>query len=131
MKRSSKSGVLFGALLCLVSVTQARLPEPTEAQKAQAAAVKAKAEAEAEIEKAKLSKAQDRVVERYTQQQRAKGITVAAPTPTGATQEVPSAALNTRPKEKAEAYNESVTPKAAGESAVKGGPPDTAKPGKN
>lgn len=61
----------------------AKLPPPSEEQKAKAADAKAKAEEAAKKNAEFLGKAQDRVVDRYIQQMRAKGIEV-KPTPIAA-----------------------------------------------
>ncbi|MFZ5509804.1 MAG: formate dehydrogenase [Pseudomonadota bacterium] len=58
----------------------AKLPPPTEEQKAKAEEAKAKAAEAAKKEAELLSKAQDRVAERYIKEQQAKGVTV-KPTP--------------------------------------------------
>lgn len=73
------SGVFAGA-------TYAKLPPPSEEQKAKAEEAKAKASETAKKDGELLVKAQDRVAERYIQQMKAKGIEVkptpiAAPTP--------------------------------------------------
>ncbi|OGA53343.1 MAG: hypothetical protein A3G24_18950 [Betaproteobacteria bacterium RIFCSPLOWO2_12_FULL_62_13] len=65
MKRSI---VVWCALAFLtVGMAYAKLPPPTEEQKAKAAAAKAKAAKEAKKQAAALAKAQDRVVARYKQ----------------------------------------------------------------
>lgn len=128
--------LLIAALLAgSASLTFAKLPEATPEEKAKTAAAKTKSAADAEVEKQLLAKSQDQVVARYTEEQRAKGKevkptpiappTAAAPSP-GVTQEVPSAALNSRTTEKAGAYNESVTPQSA-PGALQPGDPTQAK----
>lgn len=129
---------LIAALLAgSASLGFAKLPAKTPEEEAKAAAAKSKAAADAEVEKQLLAKSQDRVVARYTEEQRAKGkevkptpmtppATAGSPAP-GVTQEVPSAALNSRTTEKAGAYNESVTPQTAA-GALQPGDPTQAKP---
>lgn len=135
---------LFTAALLTgaVSFAYAKLPAKTPEETAKAEATKSKAAADAEIEKQLLAKSQDRVAARYIDAQRAKGVEVkptviAAPAgtpPAGSapagtapaanvTQEVPSAALNSRTTEKAGAYNESVTPQSAGSALQPGDTP--------
>lgn len=129
--------LLIAALLAgSASLAFAKLPAMTPEEQAKIAASKTKAAADAEVEKQLLAKSQDRVVARYTEEQRAKGkevtptpvapATAAVPSP-GVTQEVPSAALNSRTTEKAGAYNESVTPQSA-PGALQPGDPTQAKP---
>lgn len=62
------------------SLAFAKLPPPTEEQKAKAEETKAKAAETAKKDAELLGKAQDRVAERYIHQMRAKGIDV-KPTP--------------------------------------------------
>ena len=113
-KRSDFSGGMVVLCLCMATTATAKLPPPSPEQATAAAAAKEKAAADAAVEQANLAKAQDRVAAEYIQRQKAKGIAV-TPTPTAGTgaAEVPSAALNTRSKEKAGAYNEAVTPSSA------------------
>lgn len=79
--------IRFG-LACLVAgvfagAGYAKLPPPSEEQKAKAEEAKAKADEAAKKNAELLGKAQDRVAERYLQQMRAKGIEV-KPTPVAA-----------------------------------------------
>jgi hypothetical protein len=70
------------AVLCAcacVGVVQAKLPAPSDEQKAKAAEAKEKAAQDAKNEAEQLGKAQDRVAERYR-----KGKGAAAPTKTAA-----------------------------------------------
>ncbi len=70
--------VLSVALVC--GVAQAKLPPPSEEQKAKAEETKAKAAEAAKKDAELLDKAQSRVAERYIKEQKAKGVTV-KPTP--------------------------------------------------
>jgi len=65
------------AALCLFTAggVLAKLPPPTEEQKAKAEEAKAKAAEAAKKDAEMLSKAQDRVAAYYLQQQKAKGVT--------------------------------------------------------
>ena len=69
---------LLVAAFCAAStgLVFAKLPPPTEEQKAKAEEAKAKAAEAAKKDAELLAKAQDRVAARYIQQQKAKGITV-------------------------------------------------------
>lgn len=90
----------------------AKLPPPTPEEQAKAAAAKEKSAQDAEKEKALLEKAQDRVAQKY----RADHPNAAAKSRGSSTDErteVPAAALNSRPLEKAGAYSEGVTPQNA------------------
>lgn len=98
----------------------AKLPPPTAEEQAKLEAAKAKAAADAEVEKQLLAKAQDRVAARYKEESGSRGST-----PTARTDEVPSAALNSRTPEKAGAYNESVTPQSAGTALATGSRPES------
>lgn len=125
--------VTVAMLGAMASLVQAKLPAPTEEEAAKLAAAKAKAAADAEIEKQLLAKAQDRVVARYAESKAAKAQGDAVPGASretaasiGTTQEVPSAALNSRTTEKAGAYNEAVTPQSAGRAVATGSQPDSA-----
>jgi hypothetical protein len=69
----------------------AKLPPPSEEQKAKAVEAKAKADEAAKKNAELLGKAQDRVAERYLQQLRAKGIEV-KPTPIAVPAPPPAAA---------------------------------------
>ena len=75
---------LFIALLCsaMTCVVYAKLPTPqlTDEQKAKAEETKAKAAHTAKKDGELLTKSQDRVADRYTKAQKAKGVTV-KPTP--------------------------------------------------
>jgi hypothetical protein len=99
---------------CMSGTAFAKLPPPSPEEAAKAAATKEKAATDAAVEQAALAKAQDRVAADYIKSQKAKGITV-TPTATAGSggAEVPSAALHTRPGEKAGAYSEGVTPGSA------------------
>lgn len=68
----------------------AKLPPPSDEQKAKAEEAKAKADEAARKNADLLGKAQDRVAERYIQQMRAKGIEV-KPTPIAAPAPPPAA----------------------------------------
>ena len=61
-------------------VVWAKLPPPTDEQKAKAEEAKVKAADAAKKDAESLSKAQDRVAQRYIEDQKAKGVTV-TPTP--------------------------------------------------
>jgi hypothetical protein len=86
-------------------VATAKLPPPTDEQKAKAAEAKAKADDAAKKDNELLSKAQDRVAARYIKEQKAKGITVtptpiappAAPAATGAALATGKAPPNANP----------------------------------
>ncbi|HUW38945.1 MAG TPA: hypothetical protein VMV91_16600 [Rhodocyclaceae bacterium] len=56
-----------------LGAAQAKLPPPTEEQQAKAAAAKAKAALAAQQDAEQLAKAQDRVVQRYLSEQKARG----------------------------------------------------------
>ncbi|MGB7988303.1 MAG: formate dehydrogenase [Candidatus Methylophosphatis roskildensis] len=88
------SVIRFG-LACLLAgmfagAGYAKLPPPSEEQKAKAEEAKAKADEAAKKNAELLGKAQDRVAERYIQQMRAKGIEV-KPTPSAAPAPPPAA----------------------------------------
>lgn len=131
MKIQSINRLLVATLLSAAAVTgYAKLPPPTPEQTAKLAADKAKAASDAKVEKELLDKAQDRVVARYAKE-KGSGEQVPGTMPEqaasiGNTQEVPSAALNSRTTEKAGAYNESVTPQTAGGALATGSQPDSA-----
>lgn len=79
-----KSKLILALLAALAfGMAQAKLPAPTEEQKAKAEEAKAKAAEAAKKEGELLGKAQDRVAERYIKEQKAKGVTV-KPTPIAA-----------------------------------------------
>jgi len=64
---------------CAVGAAYAKLPPPTEEQKAKAAEAKAKADEAAKKEGELLGKAQDRVAERYKKEKGKTAATAAAP----------------------------------------------------
>ncbi|MDB5798869.1 MAG: hypothetical protein JWP36_2771 [Paucimonas sp.] len=106
--------VIYAAVLTAYAGTaSARLPAPSEEEKAKAEAAKAKSAEDAEIEKAKLEKAQDKVVERYLKDHPNQAAAKTSASANDSRTEIPSAALHSRPMEKAGAYNESVTPQSA------------------
>lgn len=109
-------------LVAVTSFAHAKLPPATPEEQAKLEASKQKAAADAEVEKGLLAKAQDRVVARYKEKTGEQGASQAA---AGTTQEVPSAALNSRTTEKAGAYNEGVTPQSAGGALATGSQPDS------
>ena len=74
-----------GLVVGLFSVAVAKLPPPTEEQKAAAEAKKAKDAAAAEKAKEELKRVEDRVVSRYISEQKAKGVTVTPQAPSEAT----------------------------------------------
>ncbi|MBA3904453.1 MAG: formate dehydrogenase [Rhodocyclaceae bacterium] len=87
-----KSKLILALLAALAfGMAQAKLPAPTEEQKAKAEEAKAKAAEAAKKEGELLGKAQDRVAERYIKEQKAKGVTV-KPTPLAAAAPAPAAA---------------------------------------
>lgn len=104
-------------LLGVCSIAIAKLPPPTPEEQAQAEAKKAKAAEDAQTEKTLLEKAQDRIAAHYLAVRRAKGLPAgpaqAASSGSDGSSEVPAAALNSRPREKAGSYNEAVTPQSA------------------
>lgn len=116
--RNRTIAVLIAAA-CAGSI-HAKLPPPTPEEQAKLEAAKQKAAADAEVEKALLAKAQDRVAERYKEESGKRG-----GNPAAVTQEVPSAALNSRTPEKAGAYNEGVTPQTAGSALATGSRPES------
>jgi hypothetical protein len=134
MKMQSVNHLLTAALLsAIATLSYAKLPPPTPEQTAKLEAAKAKAASDAKIEKELLDKAQDRVVARYVkekgnngQQEQVPGMVPEQAASIGTTQEVPSAALNSRTTEKAGAYNESVTPQTAGRALATGSQADSA-----
>lgn len=75
-----------------VGAVWAKLPPPTDEQKAKAEEAKVKTADVAKKDAESLSKAQDRVAQRYIEEQKAKGVTV-TPTPIA----VPVAAAATPP----------------------------------
>ena len=102
--------------ICMTGPVAAKLPPLSPEQVAAAQAAKDKAAADAAAEQALVAKVQNRIAAAYIERQRANGITVTPtplPGPASAATEVPAAALNSRPMEKAGAYNEAVTPSSA------------------
>lgn len=73
----------LAAAVFAVGAAQAKLPPPSDEQKAKAEEAKAKAAETAKKEAELLGKAQDRVAERYIKEQKAKGVAV-KPTPLAA-----------------------------------------------
>ena len=122
--------VIAAAVGLGAGLAQAKLPAPTPQEQEAAAQKKAQAAAAAEVEKAALAKVQDQIAARYIAEQKAKGIMV-TPTPlaAGATsKEIPAAALDHRPVEKAGAYNQSETTQSAQTSAASGSAANGAPP---
>lgn len=78
--KSKKALVIAALCLFTTGAVLAKLPAPSEEQKAKAAEAKAKAGEAAKKEAELLAKSQDRVASRYIQQQKAKGVIV-KPTP--------------------------------------------------
>ncbi|MDO8301021.1 hypothetical protein [Lacisediminimonas sp.] len=114
MKRSSLATVLLGSVLIFgAGAAWSKLPAPTEEELAKAEASKQKAAQDVELEKQKLEKAQDRVVQKYKQSTPNAGQNTAAASAKDSRTEIPSAAINSRPLEKAEAYSEGVTTESA------------------
>jgi hypothetical protein len=110
VERIALALLLFG--ICSTAI--AKLPPPTPEEQAKTAEQKAKAAADAETEKALLEKVQDRIAARYHAEHKTTGNpTASALRGSSGSSEVPSAALNTRPQEKAGSYNEAVTPESA------------------
>ena len=90
--KSNKKALLIAALcLYTTGAVLAKLPPPSEEQKAKAEEAKAKAGEAAKQDAELLGKSQDRVASRYIQQQKAKGVTV-KPTPIAAAAPAPAAA---------------------------------------
>jgi hypothetical protein len=81
--KSKKALALTVFCLFTTGAVFAKLPPPSEEQKAKAGEAKAKAGEAAKKEAELLAKSQDRVASRYIQQQKAKGVTV-KPTPIAA-----------------------------------------------
>jgi hypothetical protein len=85
--QSKKAMVIAALCLFTTGAVLAKLPPPSEEQKAKAEEAKAKAAEVAKKDAESLAKAQDRVAERYIKEQKAKGTIVkpvpiaAAPTP--------------------------------------------------
>jgi hypothetical protein len=80
MMESKKALVIAALCLFTTGAVLAKLPAPSEEQKAKAEEAKAKAGEAAKKDAELLGKAQDSVASRYIQQQKAKGVTV-KPTP--------------------------------------------------
>lgn len=77
MNRSTIRNVMLTLVLSMaVGTSWAKLPPPTEEQKAKAAEAGAKAAEAAKNEAELLTKAQDRVAEYYVKSQKAKGVAV-------------------------------------------------------
>lgn len=81
--KSKKALVLTIFCLFTTGAVFAKLPPPSEEQKAKAAEAKAKAGEAAKKEAELLAKSQDRVADRYIKAQKAKGVVV-KPTPIAA-----------------------------------------------
>ena len=81
--KSKRALVLAALCLFATGAVFAKLPAPTEEQKAKAEETKAKAAEAAKKDAELLAKSQDRVADRYIKAQKAKGITV-KPTPIAA-----------------------------------------------
>jgi hypothetical protein len=114
MKRSSLAIVLLGSLLTFgATAAWSKLPAPTEEQKAKTEASKQKAVQDVEIEKQKLEKAQDKVVQKYKQSHPNAAQDTSGSSAKDSRTQIPSAAINSRPLEKAHAYNEGVTTESA------------------
>jgi Flp pilus assembly protein TadB len=97
MRKAMKSKeALVIAALCLFATgaAVAKLPPLSEEQKAKEAESKAKADESAKKEADLLTKAQDRLADRYIKQQKAKGVTV-KPTPLAAPPAAATAAAKT------------------------------------
>ena len=107
------SGIVAALLSLSMGAAWAKLPPPTEEEKAKAEATKKKAAEDAAVEKQKLEKAQDRIVQKYKEGKSDAGSKTASASATDSRTEIPSAAINSRPLEKAHAYNEGVTPQSA------------------
>ena len=94
-----KALVLAAFCAASTGLVFAKLPPPTDEQKAKAEEAKVKAAEVAKKDAELLGKAQDRVAARYIQQQKAKGVTV-KPTviaPPAAAPAAPAAAAPTPP----------------------------------
>ena len=74
--KSKRALVIAALCLFATGVVFAKLPAPTEEQKAKAEETKAKAAEAAKKDAELLGKAQDHVADRYIKAQKAKGITV-------------------------------------------------------
>ena len=115
MKNVVTGLLLASALIAANGIVHAKLPPPTEEEKSAAEAKKQTAAEQAQQAKQALEKAQDRTVQHYRQSkgQRANQANKDAASAMNPSTEIPSAALDKRPLEKAEAYNEGVTPESA------------------
>jgi hypothetical protein len=76
MTTTLRALIAAGVVVASFGLAVAKLPPLTDEQKAAAAAKKEKDAATAEKDKAELTAVQDRVVAKYTAEQRAKGKTV-------------------------------------------------------
>jgi hypothetical protein len=76
MTTTLRALIAAGVVVASFGLAVAKLPPLTDEQKAAAAAKTEKDAATAEKDKAELAAAQDRVVAKYTAEQRAKGKTV-------------------------------------------------------
>ena len=81
--KSKRALVIAALCLFATGAVFAKLPAPTEEQKAKAEETKAKAAEAAKKDAELLAKSQDRVADRYIKAQKVKGITV-KPTPIAA-----------------------------------------------
>lgn len=89
--KSKKAIALAALCLLMTGVVFAKLPAPSEEQKAKAAEAKAKAAEAGKKDAMLLAKSQDRVADRYIKAQKAKGVTV-KPTPVAAAAPAPKPA---------------------------------------
>ena len=86
----SKKAVVIAALcLFATAAVLAKLPPPSEEQKAKAEETKAKGAEAAKKDAESLGKSQDRVADRYIKEQKAKG-TIVKPTPIAAAPPLPA-----------------------------------------
>ena len=76
MTTTLRALIAAGVVVASFGLAVAKLPPPDDAAKAAAAAKKEKDAATAEKDKAELAAVQDRVVSKYTAEQRAKGKSV-------------------------------------------------------
>jgi hypothetical protein len=111
MRMTSITAIFTLIFTVFTSQAWAKLPPPTPEEEAKVAATKQKAGEDAAKEKEKLEKVQDRIAQKFGSQK--SGGTTSRGASTDERTEVPSAALNSRPVEKAGAYNEAVTPQSA------------------
>ena len=88
--QSKKAFVIAALCLFTTGAVLAKLPAPSEEQKAKAEEAKGKAAEAAKKDAELLTKSQDRVATRYIQEQKAKGVTV-KPTPIVAAAPAPAA----------------------------------------